>query len=54
MSSIGQYIRDICALCLANFSKKQNRLSGFYARMNQTELVSLDGPYPFRCVNFCT
>ena len=47
MSSIGQYIRDICALCLANILVEKNRLSGFHASMNQTELVSVNGPFEY-------
>ena len=54
MSSIGQYIRDICALYLANILVEKNRLSGFHARMNQTELVSLNGPYLFEYFYVCT
>ena len=43
MFSIGHYIREICALCLANF---------IVVHLSQTELVSLNRPHPFEYFMF--
>ena len=52
MLSIGHYIREICALCLANFIVVQ--IKCFYVRihLSQTELVSLNRPHPFEYFMF--